>query len=128
MVKRMTRLILIATVFMLVSGPVGAETIWTCAYPGYTPKKDTVIIKFVQNGKTIRGNYSKYDVLQDNDAGLVAVASFSDWVKGGNPPIERLELGAFVIMIDKKSMRFRRGNVLYGEDDGAVRYGKCTKD
>ena len=82
----------------------------------------------IQRGRHISVDDTVYDVLQDNDAGLVAVASFSEWVKRNDTPIKELSLGTFVILIEKKTMRFRRGNLWFGDDDPATRYGKCTRD
>jgi hypothetical protein len=102
------------------------DGIWTCAYPGYSDNREPVIITFEQRGNTLKEGVEEYVVLQDNDVGLVAARSFSYVEKeGGYAP--GLNLGAFVILIDKQTMRFRRGNVLMSDPDGAAAYGKCKR-
>jgi hypothetical protein len=111
------------------------EPIWTCAYPGYSENREPVIVTFVQQGDTLQVSphtpgwerVEKYVILQDNDVGLVAATSFS-YFAGKDAAAPGLNLGAFVILIDKQTMRFRRGNVLMGDADSAATYGTCKRD
>jgi hypothetical protein len=98
---------------------------WTCAYPGYGDR-EPVIVTFEQQGNRLKAGFEDYVILIDNDVGLVAARSFS-YVEKEDEYAPGLNLGAFVILIDKKTMRFRRGNVLMGDPDGAAAYGKCKR-
>jgi hypothetical protein len=124
------RLLLAVVAVCSIIGTTVAEardTRWTCAYPGYF-KKEPVIVTFEQRGNTLRQDgIDKYVILQDNDVGLVAATSFS-YVAKKNEDGPGLNLGAFVILIDKKTMRFRRGNVLMSNPDGAAAYGSCKRE
>jgi hypothetical protein len=103
------------------------DTIWTCAYPGHLGNREPVIVTFVQRGNTLtKDGVDEYVILQDNSVGLIAARSFS-YFKEGDGLGSGLNLGAFVILIDKKTMRFRRGNVLMSTPDGAAAYGTCKR-
>jgi hypothetical protein len=120
---------LIITAMYCLTGtmPAGArDAIWTCAYPGYFGNREPVIVTFAQRGNTLKEGVEEYVILQDNDVGLVAASSFSYVDKTDANP--GLNLGAFVILIDKQTMRFRRGNVLMSDPDGAAAYGTCKMD
>jgi hypothetical protein len=132
------RWVLIAIAMYCLTGSsfaVAREPIWTCAYPGYTQDREAVIVTFVEQGDTLQVTphlpggeaAEKYVILQDNDVGLVAASSFS-FFGGKDAGSPGLNLGAFVILIDKQTMRFRRGNVLMTDPDGAVAYGTCKRD
>lgn len=101
------------------------EPVWTCAYPGFSG--DTVIVTFAQQGNVLKEGVDKYVILENNDVGIVAARSFS-YVEeeGGYAP--GVNLGAFVIVIDKTTMRFRRGNVLIGDTEAASSNGECKVD
>jgi hypothetical protein len=101
-----------------------SDATWTCAYPSYFGNREPVIVTFAQRGNTLKDGVDEYVILQDNDVGLVAAKSFS-YVAKKTDAAPGLNLGAFVILIDKNSMRFRRGNVLMSDPDGAAAYGTC---
>ena len=125
-----TRLIPVAAVFMLVGGDASVATVWSCTYPNFSESKAPTTSKYIQDGKVITETISgyiyitiKYNVLQDNEVGLVAVEGFASKGKKGN-----LILGASVIAIDKKTLSFRVGNVSFGKFNGMTRNGVCTKE
>ena len=117
--------LLLSMLMLSGSAAYARDGVWTCSYPGYGGSK-RVVVNFGQRGsKLTTDDGESYLVLKDNDVGLIAVRSFS-YVDEESTYAPGLNLGAFVVLIDKRTNRFMRGNVIMDEGAGATSYGSCS--
>ena len=98
----------------------GAQETWICAYTWSSPDQ-TVIVKFqiddddliAGSDNNIGGDFiptkERFRILQNNDLGIVAAHSFAE-IERNQPAI-----GAFVVIIDKRSGKFQLSNAIIGE-------------
>jgi hypothetical protein len=123
--NRMTTLRLAVFITVAFCQPVEAADVWTCSYPGW-PDGHAIIDRFREvNGFFVEDTFKlKYQILQNNQYGVVAVWSFSD-VENGSPGI----LGR-TIVINKATGDFLMENASITEPDSVNRpnRGKCLKD
>jgi hypothetical protein len=64
-----------------------------------------------------------YRILKNNDFGIIAAWSIAEI----EPGMTQVSLGAFVVVIDKRTLDFRRSNVIMAEPGEATSYGSCIK-
>jgi hypothetical protein len=98
---------------------------WDCWHSASGSKDDAIAIRLVRADGviTIRGaEFIEYAILEDNEVGIVAVRSYAD--QGDTTK----HLGADVVVIDKKTLEFRKTNVFAkgASADNTPRYGKCA--
>lgn len=99
-----------------------AEENYTCSYPAYLGKEPVIVKIKVDGANAIVDDY-KYRVLANSKLGVVLTRAFAEH----NPHTKQDDLGAFVFVIDKRSMKMVRGNVISGEMSGSPVTGKCVQ-
>ena len=113
---------------LILSSPASANaTLWICGYSGFGQGAGQVLRELLQRDGFLY-NYktdSRYQILQDNKVGLVAVRS-----RAILSPIG-LHLGANIIVINKDTGDLLTGPFAFGLDETlpnvAHRQGKCTQ-
>jgi hypothetical protein len=113
-----------AQVALAAALPVNKVHSWVCSFEGYGEAKG--VLTLIRDGSVLRiggAEFIAYDIVQDNEVGIVAVKSYAE-VEG-----DLKHLGADVLVIDKTTMAFRKGNVFAPgiKADNRVRAGTCRK-
>lgn len=90
------------------------------SYPSYT-SGSPVIIKVKVDGDQAIVNNTNYQVLQNNETGIVLARSFAQESTKQQP--HRGALGLFCIVLDKKNKTVTRGNILSGEAESSIAIG-----
>jgi hypothetical protein len=99
--------------------------VWACWHSADGTPKEAVPMSFIEEDGVLRlrgAAFIEFPILQDNEVGLVAVLSHAE-VGGATK-----HLGADVVVIDKITLDFRKGNVFAdgAGADNVVRRGKCS--
>jgi hypothetical protein len=83
---------------------VAAQEIWTCTYPGLSQGRRPVIVRYRQEDEFLMEDKWKerYQILQNNQFGLIAIWSISE-IEGGNA---EPSIGARTLVINKSSGEF----------------------
>jgi hypothetical protein len=97
-------------------------TKYICSYPSYSGNKLVLVDIFV-DGDRAKIDDDDYRVLQDTDLGIVMVRSFAQYNAGTKAD----DLGLFGVVIDKKHLKFTRGNILNGGEANRIAKGDCKK-
>lgn len=95
---------------------------YICSYPLYGVK-ELHLIKIKIDGNSADMDGHKYQVLENNDIGVVLAQSST-----GKGIRENQFLGLFAMTINKKNMKFTRGNIIDGKDDNSIAIGSCVKN
>ena len=108
----------------IVLGAAAHANVWTCSFAGYGEVKGALTL--IQDGSDLRlrgAEFMAYHILEDNDVGLVAVRSYAEVGTASK------HLGADVMVIDKVTMEFKKGNVFVDatKADNRVRSGTCKR-
>ena len=123
--SKLLEIIVCSASFIFCTSALAAES-WTCSYKSYTG--DDLVIARIEVGagrviwsSPIRGlpgaMIMDYKLLENNDTGLVA-----------SYPIIDEDVGAFTIVIDKRSGIFTRTNTFTNESDTGYRRGTCIRN
>lgn len=106
-----------------------SEAAWICAYKPLSASgpSDAVVMQLVRDANVlqIRGaEFIEYQIIEDNDVGSVAVKSYAEASDGAK------HLGSDVLVIDKVTMDFRKGNVFVpgARADNGVHAGTCVRN
>lgn len=105
------------------AAPKPAE-VWSCWHSISGDKDGASPIVLVREGGLIKvrgAEFLEYTIVKDNDVGLIAVRGYAENIDSSK------QLGADVVVIDKKTRTFHKTNVL-AEDaraDDTPRRGTC---
>lgn len=99
--------------------------VWSCWHSANGAKQDAVAMGLIQEDGVVKiqgAEFMEYAILQDNEVGLVAVISYAEVGDSSK------HLGADVLVIDKATQDFTKGNVFVqgAGADNRVRRGKCS--
>ena len=119
----MDKLILTA-LLLFTSLTIKAEN-YIISYPGYLDG-DPVILKASLSGSTAVVDGEQYVVTQNNEVGIVMVKSFAQESTAKQPYAGGL--GVFCIILDKKTNKMMRGNILMGETKNSITTGSFVVD
>lgn len=105
------------------ASPQPAE-VWSCWHSISGEKDGASPVVLVREGGLIKvrgAEFLEYTILQDNDVGLVAVRGYAENIDASK------QLGADVVVIDKKTRAFHKTNVLAENTraDDTPRRGTC---
>ena len=113
--------------FAAASASSKAGKTWDCVYASYGSSRPAEMtdMSLIQDGSMLKiagAEFLEYRILEDNDVGIVAVRSYAEVSKTSK------HLGADVLVIDKRTMDFRKGNVFVegARADNTVRNGTCS--
>ena len=102
-----------------------AET-WACAYAGFGVNEDqsVEVLYDIANGKVREHSTTlnaDYDILDNNDVGLVAVRHYAT----GDG--RHRTVGTYTIALDKRDRTIVRSNTFTDSDDPVFRRGACVE-
>ena len=103
---------------------VADQEIWTCTYPGFSQGRCPVIVRYRQEGELLMEDKWKerYQILQNNQFGLIAIWSISE-IEGGNA---EPSIGARTLVINKSSGEFLFSGAYLGGTATQAR-GNCIR-
>jgi hypothetical protein len=122
-IKYMIRIIILSLLFSVCS--VCKAENYIISYRGYLGDS-LVILKVSINGTKAVVDGENYVVAKNNEVGIVLVQSFAQESTVEQPYLGAL--GVFCIILDKKTNKVTRGNVLAGELKNPISTGSFVLD